>query len=345
MRDEPAVSIVLVNWNGWKDTIECLASLSRLQYHRIQIVIVDNGSADGSVEKIGEYCQGHLNVTSPFFPDQMAAVVSFSLLTAEEAGSTGAVNAEPGTVTVITNQGNLGFAEANNQGTRFALQAFNPDYVLFLNNDTVVDPGFLTAFTAVAEEDPSIGFLGPKTCYYDYQGRRDVINFAGGELSLLTGNTVHIGQNQSDQGQFDTQRTVDYVEGSCLLARSSMLRQIGLLDPGYFVYYEENDLVMRGRKEGFSAVYVPTAVIWHKVSASSKKTPIKTYYMARNRFWFMKRHAGWHYPLFLIVFFLSSFWLSTGIHLLYYKSPDAFRAYARGVRDGLRGPAPLPKTL
>lgn len=81
------------------------------------------------------------------------------------------------------------------------------------------------------------------------------------------------------------------------------------------------------------------------ITASSKKTPIKTYYMARNRFWFMKRHAGWHYPLFLIVFFLSSFWLSTGIHLLYYKSPDAFRAYARGIRDGLRGPAPLPETL
>ena len=345
MRDEPAVSIVLVNWNGWKDTVECLASLSRLHHPTIQIVIVDNGSADGSVEKIGEYCRGHLSITSPFFPDQPAATVPFSLLTAEEAATTGAVNAGPGTVTVITNQGNLGFAEANNQGTRYALQAFDPAYVLFLNNDTVVDPGFLAAFIEVAEEDPSIGFLGPKTCYYDYQGRRDIINFAGGELSLLTGNTVHIGQNQPDQGQFDTQRTVDYVEGSCLLARSSMLKQIGLLDPGYFVYYEENDLVMRGREAGYSAVYVPKAVIWHKVSASSKKTPIKTYYMARNRFWFMKRHAGRHYPLFLITFFLGSFWLSTAIHLLYYKSPDAFRAYARGVGDGLRGPAPLPQTL
>ncbi len=345
MRDEPAVSIVLVNWNGWKDTVECLASLSLLQYHAIQIVIVDNGSADGSVEKIREYCRGQLGVTSPFFAEQPAAQVPFAQLTAEEAAATGNVNAEPGTVTIITNQGNLGFAEANNQGTRYALRAFNPEYVLFLNNDTVVDPRFLAAFVEVAEADPSIGFLGPKTCYYDYQGRRDVINFAGGELSLFTGNTVHIGQNQPDQGQFDTRRVVDYVEGSCLLARSPMLKQIGLLDPGYFVYYEENDLVMRGREAGYSAVYVPTAVIWHKVSASSKKTPIKTYYMARNRFWFMKRHAGWHYPLFLIVFFISSFWLSTAIHLLYYRSPDAFRAYARGVRDGLKGPAPLPQTL
>lgn len=345
MHDEPAVSIVLVNWNGWKDTVECLASLSRLHYQNTRIVIVDNGSADGSVEKIREYCQGSLPVTSPFFPDQPAPAVPFTLLTAEEAGATGPVTVEPGTVTVITNLGNLGFAEANNQGTRYALQAFDPAYVLFLNNDTVVDPEFLAAFVTVAEEDPSIGFLGPKTRYYDYQGRRDVINFAGGELSLFTGNTVHIGQNQPDQGQFDTQKIVDYVEGSCLLARSPMLKEIGLLDPGYFVYYEENDLVMRGKEAGFSAVYVPSAVIWHKVSASSKKTPIKIYYMARNRFWFMKRHAGWHYPFFLVAFFISSFWLSSAIHLLYYKSPDAFRAYARGVRDGLKGPAPLPQTL
>ncbi len=144
-------------------------------------------------------------------------------------------------VIVIENDRNLGFAEANNQGTRFALAARSPEFCLFLNNDTVVDPALLDEFIGAAARHPEAGFFGPKTYYYDHGGRRDVINFAGGSLDLVHGQTWHIGQNEVDQGQHDLEREVDWVEGSCLLARSALLDEIGLLDPAYFV-------VLRGER-------------------------------------------------------------------------------------------------
>ncbi|HQJ87383.1 MAG TPA: glycosyltransferase family 2 protein [Methanoregulaceae archaeon] len=335
----PAIGIVLVNWNGWRDTVECLESLLRSRYGRWFVVCVDNGSADGSTEQIRAYCSGEVQVESPFFPyDPATKPVSFERISASEAHARARAGPPPAdrSVVVIENGGNLGFAKANNQGTRFALEVRRPEYCLFLNNDTVVDPDLLGAFVRAADRHPRGGFFGPKTYYYDHQGRRDVINFAGGRLDMVHGQTWHIGQNEVDEGQHDREREVDWVEGSCLFVRSALLEQIGLLDPSYFAYFEENDLVLRGRRAGYGAVYVPEARLWHKVSASSKRSPTKLYYLTRNQFWFVRRYATrGEYARFLAWFFGLRLWFLLGMYLIRYMSRPSAGAVLRGVRDGM----------
>ncbi len=337
--EEPAIGIVLVNWNGWRDTVECLESLLRCGHSAWFVVCVDNGSVDGSIEKIEAYCAGTLPVESPLFEyDPGSKPVCFERLAARDAvaRAAGGPPVADRSVVVIENDRNLGFAEANNQGTRFALAARYPEFCLFLNNDTVVDPALLAEFVGAAARHPAAGFFGPKTYYYDHDGRRDVINFAGGSLDLVHGQTRHIGQNEVDLGQHDLEREVDWVEGSCLLARSAMLREIGLLDPAYFAYFEENDLILRGRRAGYTAVYVPTARLWHKVSASSKRSPTKLYYLTRNRLWFVRRYAtASERARFFAWFFGFRLWFLLGVYLVRYLSRPSAGALLRGVRDGL----------
>ena len=337
--EEPAIGIVLVNWNGWRDTVECLESLLRCGYGAWFVVCVDNGSVDGSIEKIEAYCAGTLPVESPFVAsDPGSKPVRFERISAcdAEARATGGMPVANSSVVVIENDRNLGFAEANNQGTRFALAIRSPEFCLFLNNDTVVDPALLDEFVGAAARHPDAGFFGPKTYYYDHEGRRDVINFAGGSLDLVHGETRHIGLNEVDRGQCDLEREVDWVEGSCLLARSALLEEIGLLDPAYFAYFEENDLIMRGRLAGYAAVYVPAARLWHKVSASSKRSPTKLYYLTRNRLWFVRRYAtGSERARFFAWFFGFRLWFLLGIYLIRYLSRPSAGALLRGVRDGL----------
>ncbi len=339
----PTIGIVLVNWNGWRDTVECLESLLRSGYGAWFVVCVDNGSADGSIEMIEAYCAGTVPVESPFFTfDPGSKPVRFERLAAPDAASraNNGPRVPDRSVILIENDRNLGFAEANNQGTRFALAARLPEFCLFLNNDTVVDPALLDEFVGAGVRHPGAAFFGPKTYYYDHGGRRDVINFAGGSLDLVHGQTRHIGQNEVDEGQHELEREVDWVEGSCLLARSALLKEIGLLDPAYFAYFEENDLILRGRQVGRTAVYVPTARLWHKVSASSKRSPTKLYYLTRNQLWFVRRYAtAGERARFFAWFFGFRLWFLLGVYLVRYLSRPSAGALLRGVRDGL-GPLP-----
>lgn len=341
------IGIVLVNWNGWQDTVECLESLLRCPYDAWFVVCVDNGSADGSVAQIEDYCAGRLPITSPHVTYEPGSKpIPFVRLDAGEAAARARdlPRIPDRSVVVIENDRNLGFAEANNQGTRFALAARSPEFCLFLNNDTVVDPALLDEFVGAAARHPGAGFFGPKTYYYDHEGRRDVINFAGGSLDLVRGQTRHIGQNEVDRGQHDLEREVDWVEGSCLLARSALLGEIGLLDPSYFAYFEENDLIMRGRDRGCTAVYVPAARLWHKVSASSKRSPTKLYYLTRNQLWFVRRYASpAERARFYAWYFGYRLWFLLGVYLLRYLSRPSAGALLRGVRDGL-GPLPARPT-
>ncbi|MCE5214153.1 MAG: glycosyltransferase, partial [Methanobacterium sp.] len=104
--ETPKVTIVIVNWNGWEDTIECLKSLYHVNYTNFNIIIVDNHSQDDSVKKIKDYIENKKLI-------------------------------------LIVNDENYGFAEGNNIGIRYAQKNFNPDYILLLNNDTIVDKEFL----------------------------------------------------------------------------------------------------------------------------------------------------------------------------------------------------------
>jgi GT2 family glycosyltransferase len=247
----PNVLIVVLNWNGRDDTLACLASLSRVDYPNYDIVAVDNGSSDDSVAVI-------------------RAV-------------------HPHAVLIETGE-NLGFAAGNNVGLRYALEQ-GADYVLLLNNDTIVDPGCVRQLVAVTEEDDHVGVVGP-TVYYHSQPT--VIWSAGGAIDRRRGRTWMVGLGEEDIGQFDTApRPVDFVTGCALLVSRRALESVGLLDERFFMYYEETEWCVRIAKAGFGVRHVPTARIWHKIAPQAQAaSPFVHYYMTRNRLLFLKITGG-----------------------------------------------------
>ena len=342
MKAAPRVSIIILNWNGWMDTVECLESVSRITYSNYDIIVADNGSENESIDKIKDYAEGKFKVTSKFFnyseKNKPLRYIEYSREEAEDGGGREVELANLPSCKkfiLIENGKNLGFAEGNNIAIRYALKVLNPEYVLLLNNDTVVNNVFLDELITVAEFDKKIGFVGPKTYYYDYYGRTDVINFAGGRLVMWKGKAVHIGVSETDQGQYDKIKEVDYVEGSCLLARRETLETVGLLDPTYFLYWEETDWCIRAKNAGFRLFYTPKSKIWHKIGASNQGKR-SWYYFTRSRFIFTRRYANsLQYLLFLIYFFGYHFWVFSGVCLVYHRDINEWESFLKGILDVL----------
>lgn len=252
----PRVTIVILNWNGRELTLECLESLERVETPRVDRIVVDNGSTDGSVEAIrGQYRDR---------------------------------------VTVIANRENLGFAAGNNVGIRHALDS-GADFVVLLNNDTVVDPEFIDHLLRTFADDPGVGIAGPKIYYYTPP---DQIWFAGGRISLARGVSWHIGIREDDRGQFDRGGEVDYVTGCALMASREVFDTCGFLDPSYVAYYEDADFCMRARLAGFKIVYAPRGRVWHKISASTggQMSRRKISRKFKSTWKFLRRYARpWHW--------------------------------------------------
>jgi GT2 family glycosyltransferase len=286
----PKIAIVILNWNGLSDTLECLTSLKTIVYPNYEIAVIDNGSKGNDAEIIKEK-----------FGDF---------------------------VSVIEEEKNLGFAGGSNVGIRWGLH-LGAEYILLLNNDTVVDPRFLIELVNVAQNDAQIGIVGPKVYYYG-QPTRDAT--AGGKVNFWTGNTPLFRKSATDDGQLDNIAEVDFVSGCALLIKEETIRRIGLLNEMYFAYYEETEWCIKAKKAGYKVVYVPKAKIWHK--AQTRTSELSTYYMTRNRFLFVQRNSS---SFQLIVF--NIFFLTTDLILQMYKKlflkPKLFIAYLKGVRDGL----------
>jgi hypothetical protein len=225
---------------------------------------------------------------------------------------------------------------------RYALGNSNSNYLLLLNNDTIVDPEFLTEMVKVAESEPAIGIAGAKVYYYDNPNR---LQSVWGEISLWTGQPLfmpralaeRIKRIEIDRGQYDSVKEVAWVPGACFLIKKGVLEDIGSLDEGYFSYCEDTDYCLRAKRAGYKIVYVPKAKVWHKGGQSSNKiTGFSRYYGARNQVRFIRKHATkWQYRRFLIYFFGFYLWLATGYYLIFHRSPTLLLALYRGVRDGL----------
>jgi GT2 family glycosyltransferase len=256
MPDLPLVYVIVLSWNGKNDTLECLASLQQLTYQNARIVVVDNASCDGTVDAI------HLA-----FP-----------------------NAE-----LIVNASNLRFAEGNNVGIRWSLER-RAEYVLLLNNDTVVDPEFLSHLVEAAENKEQIGIAGPKIYYFDDQKR---IWFAGGLIKWWRGRVTHIGIREVDNGRYDTTTVVDYITGCCMLIKRNVIETIGMLDEQYYIYGEDVDLCIRASRSGYKSVYVPSSRVWHKLSASTKGhlSWFKNWNKLESQLRLMARYARWYHWL------------------------------------------------
>ncbi|MBA7618474.1 hypothetical protein ES703_25801 [subsurface metagenome] len=208
------------------------------------------------------------------------------------------------TIVVDNDKENPGFAGGMNIGIKKALKQ-KADYILLLNNDTIVDKNFLKELIEVGESDKEIGILGP----------------IGGEINWLYTKGIHVTKNN------------DYISGVCMLVKGSVIEKIGLMSEEYFLYFEDVDWCLRARKAGYKCVLAPEAKIWHKVSSSTKAESFSyIYYHFRNGLLLAKRHA----PFFikLLAYFVS--------FLVYFKqlikSPSKWtKAIKLGIKDFYKG--------
>jgi GT2 family glycosyltransferase len=260
----PVIAVVVLTWNGRALTLDCLRSLEAVERPDVRVIVVDNGSSDGTAAAIRER---HGN-----------------------------------RVTVLETGANLGFSGGNNVGIQHALDD-GAEFVLLLNNDTTVDPGFIDNLLGPLIDTPGVGITAPKILYESPHNR---IWFAGGVISMWMGTARHIGIRETDVGQYDKPRSIDYASGCALLARRDVFERAGLLDTSYHAYFEDVDLCVRARHSGFDIVYIPAAKVWHKISASTggQLSRRKISRKLRSALRFFGHHARWYHWLTIPLFFL-----------------------------------------
>lgn len=187
---------------------------------------------------------------------------------------------------ILTNK-NLGFAGGNNVG----IKAAKGELILLINNDVEVTPGFLEPLLETIQSKPSIGFVSPKILFFD---SGEIIQYAGSHrISPYTGRGKRIGYLEKDTGQYDKVYKTEFGHGACLLVSRDVIKKVGLMPEIYFLYYEESDWVEQARKKGFEVYFTGTSMVYHKESISTgKNSPLKTYYMARNRIIYLNRNTS-----------------------------------------------------
>lgn len=214
---------------------------------------------------------------------------------ASSDGSPEAIREAEPAVEVLVQQQNLRYAGAMNAGMRYAL-AQGAGCVVVMNNDVIVDPGLLSHLVAATARDPRVGLVAPKIFFHDTPTQ---IWYAGGKISFWTGTMAHRGIRDVDRGQYDRPEPTDYATGCCVLATRALIERVGMLDPSYYMYAEDADWSVRAGRAGFTVVYEPRAVLWHRVSVSAggHLSRFKLWNKFRGNLQFFSRHASWYHWL------------------------------------------------
>lgn len=204
------------------------------------------------------------------------------------------------TLNIIASPQNLGFAGGNNLG----IKAAKGEYLLFLNNDTVLSEHLVESLLEGFLQGANTGVVCPKILYLE---PKNTLQFAGyTPINPYTGRNKTIGQGQVDQGQYDQAKKSAYAHGAAMMLRSEVIRKVGPMPELFFLYYEELDWSEKIQKAGFDIWYIPTAFIYHHASLSTgQDSPLKTYYYFRNRILFMRRNnSAFSLAVFLLYFYL-----------------------------------------
>jgi len=290
--DYPLVSIISINFNQPDVTAEMIESLRKVSYPNVEVIIVDNASSKGDVDK--------LKVEYP-------------------------------EIILIKSNENRGFAGGNNLG----IKQSKGEYILLLNNDTEVDPGFLEPMVAKFQKNPSIGAISPKIYFHHTP---NMLQFTGiSEINKYTTRSTGWGFGKMDEGQFDEDKESFFAHGAAMMVPRSVIKKVGMMAEIYFLYYEEMDWGQRIRNAGYKIFYVHNSKIYHKESVSTgKESPLKTYYMNRARIIYMRRNVG---GFALIIAFAYQNFIAVPKNLLLYLlkgKMDLFRAYVRAVSWNLK---------
>lgn len=257
--------VIILNFNGIKNTIECLESFKNVRIPQgveLEVAVIDNASIDNTI-----------SVMNKDFPE----------------------------VKLIENNENLGFSGGNNIGINYALKQ-GADYIMILNNDTLVErdtifelyQGFKTKEADVVS--PKIyfekGFEYHKERYKDKE-KGKVFWYAGGEMDWNNVIGHHRGVDEVDYGQYDKKTELESITGACFVAKAEVFKKAGVFDDSFFLYYEDADLSMRIIKNSFKIKFVPSAIVYHKNAGSTggSGSTLQDYFITRNRLIFGLRYA------------------------------------------------------
>jgi GT2 family glycosyltransferase len=246
------VAIIILNFNRQKDVLECLKSVSNLDYSPFETIVVDNGSKDSSVFEIKN-----------LYP----------------------------TVHIIESKINLGVAGGRNLGISYANEKLNYKYLLFLDDDIVIDKCALSEMVNSFNRNENIGIVTPKCYLTNFSG---VIGYAGGmSVNRFTGKITDIGNGEKDEGQFDESKFISSCGGLCLIS-NELINKVGIFDDHFNPYgWEDVDLSLRSIQKGFKIFYNPKAIVYHKGGKKGRGKAIDEYEFSKskNYFYLIKKHA------------------------------------------------------
>ena len=335
----PNVVIIILNWNGFQDTKECLDSLFKINYGNYRIYLVDNGSTDGSLEKLNSEFGKNKNLV------------------------------------ILPTGKNLGFAGGNNFALRKALEDKEQkyDYFLLLNNDTIVETDFLSELVLAAEADEKIGIVAPVIYFYPhtlnrvvgmdddrkkiyseamnsqdnaqkdmgvYPEKNDdkIIWFGGGKMNWLKNKGEHLFYKKSGLDiPHKSIITSVFVTGCAMLIKKRVIRSIGLMDEDYFLYYEDAAYNLKAKEAGFCSVVATRSHIYHKVSRATKEYSFSyIYYHTRNGA-MMARDHGTHISRIVLHFANFYIILKQCVKLFFPSKKMWAKAVLLGLFDFYRG--------
>lgn len=277
------IAVVVLNWNGWRDTVACVASLRAQTQTPEWIIVVDNASTDDSERRLRETC-----------PD----------------------------VQILQSGSNLGFAGGNNIGIRWAMR-HGADAVWLLNNDAAAAPDALEVLARVDDARPEVGAIGARIYRMD---RRDVLQcWGGGWINLWAGRA-----REFDAVVMETE--LDYISGCSLYLPRRALERCGMLDEGFFMYFEDAELSLRYRRAGFLLAVADRARVFHKGGASARPGRTQSRWRTQSLLRVLKLHA----PLYPVSVALST--VLRGASLLGRRDWEQFCALVEDVPSDMVNP-------
>ncbi len=291
-----SVAVVILNWNSGNEIVSCLDSVFESTHRKLTVVVVDNGSSDGSSDVIRlRYPQ----------------------------------------VQFISNPVNLGFAKGSNQGMEWAM-SHGVRYVLLLNADARLHPVAIRELLSAADGENTNVVACPRMYRESSNGGLARLWFACGSVKLWAGLFANPAFNQVDSPQWSVPRDMQFASGCCMLIPARALEDIGMLDERFFAYCEDIDWSIRARKAGYRLRYVPTASLWHGSSESpiKRSATIYRYLSTRNNIWTVRKHGSW-FEIFSCLSILPFRSLLRIGRLIPDAQWDVIGAELKGLRDGL----------
>lgn len=333
------VYIIILNYRGWRDTIECLESVLKLDYPHFQIVVIDNASGDGSLEQIEAWAAGMQPAgvanaaLAAYSTPAHAKPLPVQRIPLAQLDQPGPIAS--GRILLIQSEANDGYAAGNNLGIRLALADPECAFLWLLNNDTVVDPQALRHLVGHVSRNPGTGICGSTLVHY--HSPSTIQAMGGAVFNRWLGTSHHVGEGAAfPRTSAASLPTIDYVVGASMLATREFVEHVGLMYERYFLYFEEIDWCWR--RGSFKVAYAPESVVYHKEGATTgmnKKTVDYgkggDFYLHRNRLLFARRNFPVSLPVVVarlglvflkslqakrwgrVYMFLSSrFWLGSG---------------------------------